>query len=79
MERADRRIRTTDRSSPARRASFDDKVVIGFGGGDFGPVRGYVTAYDTSDRQAALALLHGAWRSGASGFENPAMELAAKT
>ena len=27
---------------------FDDKVVIGFGGGDFGPVRGYVTAYDTA-------------------------------
>jgi alcohol dehydrogenase (cytochrome c) len=27
---------------------FDDKVVIGFGGADFGPVRGYVTAYDTA-------------------------------
>jgi quinohemoprotein ethanol dehydrogenase len=30
-----------------------DKVVIGFGGGDFGPVRGYVTAYHIgSGRQA---------------------------
>jgi quinohemoprotein ethanol dehydrogenase len=27
---------------------FNDKVIIGFGGGDFGPVRGYVTAYDTA-------------------------------
>ncbi|HUQ68781.1 MAG TPA: PQQ-binding-like beta-propeller repeat protein, partial [Planctomycetaceae bacterium] len=26
---------------------FNDKVIIGFGGGDFGAVRGYVTAYDT--------------------------------
>ena len=30
-----------------------NKVVIGFGGGDFGPVRGYVTAYDlTTGRKA---------------------------
>ena len=57
---------------------FDDKVVIGFGGGDFGALRGYVTAYDTvTGRQL--------WRfwtvpgDPARGFENPAMELAAKT
>ena len=57
---------------------FDDKVVIGFGGGDFGPVRGYVTAYDTATGRQL-------WRfwtvpgDPARGFENPAMELAAKT
>ena len=57
---------------------FDDKVVIGFGGGDFGPVRGYVTAYDTATGRQL-------WRfwtvpgDPARGFENPAMEVAAKT
>ena len=33
-------------------------------------VRGYVTAYDADDRQAGLALLHRARRSGEAGFEN---------
>ena len=28
---------------------FNGKVVIGFSGGDFGPLRGYVTAYDAND------------------------------
>jgi len=28
---------------------FNGKVVIGFSGGDFGPLRGYVTAYDADD------------------------------
>jgi quinohemoprotein ethanol dehydrogenase len=57
---------------------FDDKVVIGFGGGDFGPIRGYVTAYDTATGRQL-------WRfwtvpgDPARGFENPAMERAAKT
>jgi quinohemoprotein ethanol dehydrogenase len=57
---------------------FDDKVVIGFGGGDFGPVRGYVTAYDAATGRQL-------WRfwtvpgDPARGFENAAMELAAKT
>ena len=57
---------------------FDDKVVIGFGGGDFGPVRGYVTAYDTATGKQL-------WRfwtvpgDPARGFENPAMEMAART
>ena len=56
---------------------FDDKVVIGFGGGDFGPVRGYVTAYDTATGKQL-------WRfwtvpgDPARGFENPAMEMAAQ-
>ena len=57
---------------------FDDKVVIGFGGADFGPIRGYVTAYDTATGKQL-------WRfwtvpgDPARGFENRAMELAAKT
>ena len=57
---------------------FDDKVVIGFGGGDFGPVRGYITAYDTATGKQL-------WRfwtvpgDPARGFENPAMEMAART
>lgn len=57
---------------------YGNVVVIGFGGGDFGPVRGYVTAYDqTSGKQL--------WRfytvpgDPAKGFENPAMKMAAKT
>ncbi len=57
---------------------FNDKVIIGFGGGDFGAVRGYVTAYDTNTGKQL-------WRwwtvpgDPAKGFENKAMELAAKT
>ena len=57
---------------------FNDKVVIGFGGADFGPVRGYVTAYDTATGKQL-------WRfwtvpgNPALGFENSAMELAART
>jgi quinohemoprotein ethanol dehydrogenase len=55
-----------------------DKVVIGFGGADYGPVRGYVTAYDIKTGKKA-------WRwytvpgDPAKGFENKAMEMAAKT
>jgi quinohemoprotein ethanol dehydrogenase len=57
---------------------FDGKVVIGFGGADFGPIRGYVTAYDTATGKQL-------WRfwivpgDPARGFENRAMEMAAKT
>jgi quinohemoprotein ethanol dehydrogenase len=57
---------------------FNDKVVIGFGGGDFSPVRGFVTAYDTATGKQL-------WRwwtvpgDPAKGFENQAMEMAAKT
>ncbi len=59
-----------------------DKVLIGFGGGDFGPVRGYVTAYD-------LATGRKAWRfytvpgdpaKGPDGeVSDPIMAKAAKT
>ncbi|MEZ5735535.1 MAG: PQQ-binding-like beta-propeller repeat protein [Novosphingobium sp.] len=53
-------------------------VVIGFGGADYSPVRGYVTAYDMNTGKKA-------WRwyvvpgDPAKGFENEAMEKAAKT
>jgi len=55
-----------------------DKVVIGFGGADYSPTRGYVTAYDIKTGKKA-------WRwyvvpgDPAKGFENKAMETAAKT
>ena len=56
---------------------FDGKVVIGNGGAEYG-VRGYVTAYDAMTGEQI-------WRfytvpgNPADGFENSAMEVAAKT
>jgi|CXWL01.1.fsa_nt_gi quinohemoprotein ethanol dehydrogenase len=55
-----------------------DVVVIGNGGGDYGPTRGYVTAYNAQTGEQA-------WRfytvpgNPADGFENDAMERAAQT
>jgi quinohemoprotein ethanol dehydrogenase len=57
---------------------FNDKVVIGHGGAEFGATRGYVTAYDTATGEQV-------WRfyivpgNPADGFENEAMAMAAKT
>jgi quinohemoprotein ethanol dehydrogenase len=58
---------------------FKNKVVIGFGGGDFGGrVRGYVTAYEQDTGKQA-------WRfftvpgDPKKGFEDSAQEMAAKT
>ncbi|WP_408641120.1 PQQ-dependent dehydrogenase, methanol/ethanol family [Flavisphingomonas formosensis] len=57
---------------------FKGKVIIGHGGADFAPIRGYVTAYD----QATGRQL---WRfytvpgDPAKGFENKAMAMAAKS
>ncbi len=57
---------------------FNGKVVIGFGGGDFGTVRGYLTAYDANTGKQI-------WRfytvpgNPADGFEDEAMAMAAKT
>ena len=63
-------------ASPPR--LFDGKVIIGHGGADQAPIRGYVTAYDaTTGKQL--------WRfytvpgNPADGFENDAMKMAAKT
>ena len=57
---------------------FKDKVLIGNGGTENGPSRGYVTAYNARTGKQA-------WRfyivpgNPAEGFESPAMEMAAKT
>jgi quinohemoprotein ethanol dehydrogenase len=57
---------------------FNGKVIIGHGGGEYGATRGYVTAYDAESGKQL-------WRfytvpgDPARGFENPAMEMAAKT
>jgi quinohemoprotein ethanol dehydrogenase len=57
---------------------FNGKVVIGHGGADFAPVRGYVTAYDQATGKQV-------WRfytvpgDPAKGFENAAMKMAATT
>jgi quinohemoprotein ethanol dehydrogenase len=57
---------------------FEGKVVIGHGGADFAPVRGYVTAYDQATGKQV-------WRvftvpgDPAKGFESTAMAMAATT
>lgn len=57
---------------------FGNRVLIGNAGGDFGPSRGYVTAYSTTDGQQL-------WRTytvpgdPARGFESDAMRMAART
>jgi quinohemoprotein ethanol dehydrogenase len=55
-----------------------DKVLIGFGGADFAPVRGYVTAYDIETGREAWRF-HTVPGNPSEGFENEAMEEAAKT
>src|ERR1044071_2098099 len=58
--------------------AFNGKVLIGHGGADFGHVRGYVGTYGAASGKNL-------WRwfivpgDPAKGFENPAMEMAAKT
>ncbi|MDA0348978.1 MAG: PQQ-dependent dehydrogenase, methanol/ethanol family [Verrucomicrobia bacterium] len=58
--------------------AFKGKVVIGNGGADNGPTRGFVAAYDADTGEEA-------WKffvvpgNPADGFENEAMEMAAKT
>jgi len=57
---------------------INDKVIIGHGGADYSAMRAYVTAYDAATGEQA-------WRfyivpgNPADGFENAAMEMAAKT
>lgn len=57
---------------------FNDKVIIGHGGADYGATRGYVTAYDTETGKQV-------WRfyvvpgNPAEGFESEAMAMAAET
>ena len=58
--------------------ALDNKIVVGHGGAEWGPVRGYVTAYDADTGQQL-------WRfftvpgDPTKGFENGAMTIAAKT
>jgi quinohemoprotein ethanol dehydrogenase len=58
--------------------AFNGKVMIGHGNAEWGPTRGYVTAYDAETGQQL-------WRfytvpgDPKRGFENKAMEMAAKT
>jgi quinohemoprotein ethanol dehydrogenase len=57
---------------------FEGKVIIGHGGADAAPIRGYVTAYDAvSGKQ--LWRFHLVPGDPAAGFENEAMAMAAKT
>lgn len=58
--------------------AFKDKVLIGNGGTENGPTRGWVTAYnaDTGEEAWKFYIVPG---NPADGFENKAMEMAAKT
>jgi quinohemoprotein ethanol dehydrogenase len=76
------RVRTFEQDKPLYITGapkiFKGKVLIGNGGTEHGPSRGYVTAYDAETGQQA-------WRfyivpgNPADGFENEAMRMAAKT
>lgn len=57
---------------------FDGKIIIGHGGADGGNTRGYVTTYDTETGKQ-LWRFHTVPGNPADGFENTAMEMAAKT
>jgi quinohemoprotein ethanol dehydrogenase len=57
---------------------FNGKVIIGHGGADFGPIRGYATAYDANTGKQ-LWRFYAVPGDPAKGFENEAMEMAAKT
>ncbi len=74
--------RTLDPDTPryitgAPRA-FNGLVLIGHGGADVGPVRGYVTAYDAETGEQRWRF-HTVPGNPAEGFENEAMRMAADT
>lgn len=58
--------------------AFNGKILIGHGGADMGPVRGYVTAYDAETGKQVWRF-HTVPGNPADGFESKAMEMAAKT
>jgi quinohemoprotein ethanol dehydrogenase len=58
--------------------AFNGKVLIGNGGTESGPTRGWVTAYDANTGEEAWKF-HIVPGNPADGFENEAMEMAAKT
>jgi len=57
---------------------FRDKVIIGNGGTEWGPARGFVTAYDTATGKE-IWKFYTVPGNPADGFENKAMEMAAQT
>ena len=57
---------------------FKDKVIIGNGGTELGPIRGYVTAYDAATGEQAWRF-HVVPGNPADGFESEAMAMAAET
>ncbi|WP_439533878.1 PQQ-dependent dehydrogenase, methanol/ethanol family [Polymorphobacter sp.] len=63
-------------SGPPR--AFDGKIIIGHGGADVAAIRGYVTTYD-AETGKQLWRFHTVPGNPADGFENKAMEMAAKT
>jgi quinohemoprotein ethanol dehydrogenase len=63
-------------SGPPR--AFDGKVIVGHGGADSGNVRGYVTTYD-AETGKQLWRFYTVPGNPDNGFENEAMEMAAKT
>jgi quinohemoprotein ethanol dehydrogenase len=58
--------------------AFDGKVLIGHGGADWAPVRGYVTCYDAATGRQ-LWRFHTVPGNPADGFESEAMKMAAAT
>jgi quinohemoprotein ethanol dehydrogenase len=60
---------------------FDDKVIIGFAGGDFGALRGYVTAYDaqTGEQRWRFYFVPGQPGTKDGAASDEAMEMAATT
>jgi len=58
--------------------AFNGKVIIGNGGTEMGPARGYVTAYD-ANTGAQVWRFHVVPGNPDDGFENNAMKMAAKT
>jgi len=61
--------------------AFNGKIVIGFSGGDFGPVRGYVTAYDaeTGKQQWRFYVVPGKPGATDGAVSDAVMPMAAKT
>jgi glucose dehydrogenase len=70
-------VTATRRTSPSRGAVVKGRVIIGMSGGEYG-IRCYISAYDAETGKLA-------WRfytvpgDPSKGFENKAMEMAAKT
>ena len=75
-------VRTFDANRPlyitGTPKAFKGKVLIGNGGTEVGRARGFVTAYDTDTGEEAWKF-HVVPGNPADGFENEAMEMAAKT